>query len=160
MFARYFIELPMSPEQVSVALARHPEEWVPGLAEQANHVGDTLLADVGFGEHLRIARTVVLELGEPITMATKTLIPLQWEATGPRGVFPSMEADLEIAPLSADRTQLAMSARYVPPMGAVGRAMDRTLLFRVAEATLKDFLDGVGRALMSPMAGASPSTAI
>ena len=160
MFARYFIELPMSPEQVSAALARHPEEWVPGLAEQANHVGDTLLADVGFGEHLRIARTVVLELGEPITMATKTLIPLQWEATGPSGVFPSMEADLEIAPLSVDRTQLAMSARYVPPMGAVGRAINRTLLFRVAEATLKDFLDGVGRALMSPTAGASPSTSV
>ena len=93
-------------------------------------------------------------------MATKTLIPLRWEATGPRGVFPSMEADLEIAPLSADRTQLAMSARYVPPMGAVGRAMNRTMLFRVAEATLKDFLDGVGRALMSPTAGASPSTAV
>ena len=84
MFARYFIELPMSPEQVTAALARHPEEWVPGLAEQANHVGDTLLADVGFGEHLRIARTVALELGEPIAMATKTLIPLRWEATGPR----------------------------------------------------------------------------
>ena len=32
-------------------------------------------------------------------------------------------------------------------------AMDRTMLFRVAEATLKDFLDGVGRALMSPTAG-------
>ena len=150
----------MSPEQVTAALARHPEEWVPGLAEQANHVGDTLLADVGFGEHLRIARTVALELGEPITMATKTLIPLRWEATGPKGVFPSLEADLEIAPLGTDRTQLAMSARYVPPMGAVGRAMNRTMLFRVAEATLKDFLDRVGRALMAPATGPSPSTAV
>ncbi|MGB7804899.1 MAG: hypothetical protein WBM72_04775 [Actinomycetota bacterium] len=160
MFARYFIELPMSPEQVTLALASQPEEWVPRLAEQANHVGDTLLADVGFGEHVRIARTVALELGEPISMATKTLIPLRWDATGPRGVFPSMEADLEIAPLSADRTQLAMSARYVPPLGAVGRAIDRAMLFRVAEATLKDFLDGVGSALMSPTAGASPSAAV
>jgi hypothetical protein len=34
------------------------------------------------------------------------------------------------------------------------------MLFRVAEATLKDFLDGVGRALMAPTAGASPSTAV
>ena len=160
MFARYFIELPMSPRQVTDALARDPEEWVPGLAEQANHVGDTLLADVGFGERVRIARTVVLELGEPITMATKTLIPLRWEATGPTGVFPSMEADLEIAPLGAVTTQLAMSARYVPPMGAVGRAMDRAMLFRVAEATLKDFLDRVGRALMSPTTGASSNTAV
>ena len=34
-----------------------------------------------------------------------------------------------------------MSARYVPPLGAVGSAIDRAVLFRVAEATLKDFLD-------------------
>ena len=36
-----------------------------------------------------------------------------------------------------------MSARYVPPFGAVGRALDRALLSRVAEATVKDFLDRV-----------------
>jgi hypothetical protein len=41
-----------------------------------------------------------------------------------------------------------MSARYVPPLGAVGRAIDRTILFRVAEATLKDFLDRVGEAVL------------
>ena len=80
VFARYFIELPMSPEQVTAALARHPEEWLPGLAEQANHVGDDLLADVGFGEQLRIARTVLLELGDPVTMATKTIDPLALDA--------------------------------------------------------------------------------
>lgn len=160
MFARYFIELPMSPEQVTDALTRRPDDWVPGLAEQANHVGDRLLADVGFGEHVRIARTVVIELGEPVIMASKTLIPLRWEAVGANGLFPAMEADLEIAPLGTDMTQLAMSARYVPPMGVVGRAMDRTLLFRVAEATLKDFMDRVGRTLMSSTADAAPDRAV
>jgi hypothetical protein len=29
-------------------------------------------------------------------------------------------------------------------MGAVGRVIDRALLHRVAEATVKDFLEGVG----------------
>ena len=36
-----------------------------------------------------------------------------------------------------------MSARYVPPLGA-GQVIDRAILYRVAEATLKDFLDRVG----------------
>ena len=36
-----------------------------------------------------------------------------------------------------------MSARYVPPLGSLGRAIDRTVLFRVAEATIKNFLDQV-----------------
>ena len=79
-------------------------------------------------------------------MATKTVVPLRWDGDRSERLFPSLDADLEIAPLSADRTQLAISARYVPPLGVVGRAIDRAMLFRVAEATLKDFLDRVARA--------------
>jgi hypothetical protein len=41
-----------------------------------------------------------------------------------------------------------MSARYVPPFGVVGRAMDRAVLSRVAEATLKDFLDRVAERIL------------
>ena len=41
-----------------------------------------------------------------------------------------------------------MSARYVPPFGTVGRAIDRAALSRVAEATLKDFLDRVAEAIL------------
>jgi hypothetical protein len=60
-----------------------------------------------------------------------------------------------------------MSARYVPPFGAVGRVMDRAALSRVAEATLKDFLDRVADAIMGPgemsapveLDGAEPASA-
>jgi uncharacterized membrane protein len=54
-----------------------------------------------------------------------------------------------VAALGPSRTQVSISARYRPPGGAVGRALDRTLLHRVAEATLKDFLDRVGEALQT-----------
>ena len=149
VFARYFVELPMEPERVEAALLRDPDAWLPGLAGSANHHGDALLAEVGFGSDVRVARTVTVEFGRPITMPTKTVLPLQWTATGVSGVFPSLDADLEIAPLGPDRTQLAMSARYVPPLGALGRVIDRAVLFRVAEATLKDFLDRVRESLLA-----------
>ena len=42
-----------------------------------------------------------------------------------------------------------MSARYVPPLGVMGRALDRAVLSRVAEATLKDFLDRVADRLVA-----------
>jgi hypothetical protein len=148
MFARYFIELPIDPERVEAALLRGPDTWVPGLAQEANHRGDSLLAEVGFGDDVRIARQVAIAFGDPVRMPTKTMIPLHWSATGATGLFPALDADLEIAALGPARTQLAMSARYVPPLGALGRAIDRAVLFRVAEATLKDFLDRVGEALM------------
>jgi hypothetical protein len=152
MFARYFVELPLDAESVEGALLRDPLTWVPGLAGEANSHGDLLLAAVGFGDEVRVARTVEIEFGEPVRIPSKTVLPLRWTATGVSGLFPSLDADLEIAPLGSHTTQLAMSARYVPPLGVLGRAIDRTLLYRVAEATLKDFLDRVAVAIRSQLA--------
>jgi hypothetical protein len=151
MFARYFVEFPFPSDDVERIFASAPATWLPLLASEANHRGDRLLAEVGFGEDVRIARTVEIELGDPIRLPTKTVMPLRWRATGVAGLFPSMDADLEIAALGRDRCQLSMSARYEPPWRAVGRAIDQAALFRVAEATIKDFLDrvrdGIARAL-------------
>jgi len=92
---------------------------------------------------------VTVHLGDPVPMTTKTVIPLRWAAARGPGLFPSLDADLEVSPLGPSTTHLAISARYVPPLGALGRMVDRAILFRVAEATLKDFLDRVGQTLSS-----------
>jgi hypothetical protein len=42
---------------------------------------------------------------------------------------------------------LAISARYALPLGVIGRVLDLALLHRIAEATLKDFLDNVAEAV-------------
>ena len=149
MFARYFVEIAMDPAGVEAALLDDPQEWLPGLASEANQRGDDLLAEVGFGEKVRVRRLVRIDLGEPVRAATKTVVPLRWAALGATGLFPELDADLEIAPLAPGRCQLAMSARYVPPLGVMGRALDRAVLFRVAEATLKDFLDRVAERLVA-----------
>jgi hypothetical protein len=149
MFARYFVEIPLPTERVEHLLTHDPGSWLPGLAEHANRRGDELLADVGFGEKIRVAREVAIAVGAPVRAGSKTLLPLRWVPSGAPGLFPSLEADLEIAPLGPERTQLAMSARYAPPLKAVGRVIDRVVLFRVAEATLKDFLDGVALAVLA-----------
>lgn len=143
MFARYFVELPASPADVEATLVSAPEGWLPGLAGAAQDHGDALLAEVGFGERVRLDRTVTIEVGPPVHAATKTVIPLRWTATDAPGLFPSLDADLEVAPLGADSTQLSISARYRPPLGPLGEAIDRAVLHRVAEATVKDFLDRV-----------------
>jgi hypothetical protein len=156
MFARYFVEVPISAEEVERALSRDPRLWLPGLAERAHHRGDLLLAEVGFGEAVRIKRTVVVELGESVRSGSKTVFPLRWAASGPGGLFPSLDADLEVASLRPRRTQLAMSARYVPPFGTIGRVIDRAVLSRVAEATLKDFLDRVADTIMGTGEASDP----
>jgi hypothetical protein len=143
MFARYFVELAGDRDAIERVVLDAPETWLPTLATSANHRGDRLLAEVGFGDDVRVARTVTLSVGDPIRTPGKTAIPVGWSASGPAGMFPALDADLEVAELEGGRCQLAISARYEPPLGVVGRAIDRTLLARVAEATLKDFLDRV-----------------
>ncbi len=143
MFARYFAELTGDRNRIERVVLDAPETWLPTLATTANHRGDLLLAEVGFGEDVRIARTVTLSVGDPIRTPGKTAIPVGWSASGPAGMFPALDADLEVAELEGGRCQLAISARYEPPLGVVGRTIDRALLARVAEATLKDFLDRV-----------------
>ena len=148
MFARYFIELPFPTSVVEQALVGDPAMPLGAIAQRANQRGDELLADVGIGARHRVERTVEVRSGSAIHAATKTVVPFSWQAVGPaRGLFPTLDADLEIAPLGPGSTQLSISARYAPPLGVVGRMLDRAVLHRVAEATIKDFLDQVGVAV-------------
>jgi hypothetical protein len=140
MFVRYFLELPLPAGRVEQALLDSPAEWLSALAGNAQQRGGGLLAEVGVGPlGDRLGRRVALGLGVPVRFPSMTSLPLTWEPIGMEGLFPRLEADLEVGRLGEERTQLAISARYRPPLGAVGRAVDRLLLHRVAEAANPTF---------------------
>lgn len=87
-------------------------------------------------------------------------MPLKWSATGPTVLFPVMEADLEIAPLGAHQSQLSFSGSYDPPLGSVGRQLDRLLLHQLAEATVRALLKRlVSELLVEPARPLPVSTA-
>jgi hypothetical protein len=149
MFLRYYADLATPFAETESRLLDAPDRWLPGLLEDAEDRGSRLLADVGFalGEDRRVDKQVNVRIGEPYRIPGKTMVPIEWTAAGSERVFPSLEGDLELAALGANRSQLSISARYKPPLGAFGRALDRALLHRVAEATIKDFLDRVVEAI-------------
>jgi len=150
MFLRYFVELALPFETVDAELLGLPEEWIPGVARDANDRGERLLAEVGFGpQNRRVEKQVRIELGEAVRLSSKTVLPMSWRATGLQPLFPVLEADIEVAALGPNRTQLSINARYEPPFRALGRAIDRALMHRVAEATVKDFLDRVAQGLQA-----------
>jgi hypothetical protein len=154
MFVRYFVELPLPAAQVERALLASPAEWLSAMAGAAQERGDGLLTEVGVGPlGTRLRRRVKVELGEPVRFPSMTSLPLTWEPAGLEGLLPRLDADIELGALGEDRTQLAVSARYRPPLGAVGRTVDRVLLHRVAEATVKDFLDRLGHAIRLSQTG-------
>jgi hypothetical protein len=148
MFIRYYMELPLPAREVEHVMLGAPADWLSMVAGEAQRRGDHLLTEVGVGPlGPRFGRRVTVQVGQPVRFPSMISLPLTWEPVGLEGVLPCLEADIELGSLGEDRTQLAISARYRPPFGVLGRTVDRVLLHRVAEATVKDFLDRVGEAI-------------
>jgi len=150
VFIRYFIEIPRAMAEVEAEVMDSPGRWSTEPARDAEARSRQLLADVGFGPPgARLAKRVDMQFGEPLRFPSKTILPMSWTPAGLEGLFPSLDADIELGALGPTRTQLSMSARYTPPLGAFGRVLDRAVLHRVAEATVKDFLDRAAQILSS-----------
>jgi hypothetical protein len=146
MFLRYYVELDLPAEQVQAALLDDPSTWLPTLAEHAAKRAEPLFAEVGIGPTgMRLTRPVTVHLGTPVHFPSKLALPMTWEPGG--WLLPRLDAQLELGTLGNHRTQLAISGRYDPPLGTVGRTIDRLALHRVAEATIKDFLDHLATTL-------------
>jgi hypothetical protein len=147
MFVRSYTEVDQPFEDLRPILLDRPDRWLPGLATDAGERGELLLAEVGFGsERKRVEKQVLIELGAPMEFPSRLIVPLEWRPLSGRSLLPKLEGDLEVAPLGPNRTHVSLSARYRPPLGVVGQALDRALLHRVAEATAKDFVDRVAAA--------------
>lgn len=66
---------------------------------------------------------------------------LEWQAETNASLFPSMKAKLVAYALGPNETQLDFTGDYAPPGGAIGNAADRLVGHRIAEASVKRFLD-------------------
>jgi hypothetical protein len=54
-----------------------------------------------------------------------------------------MHLELSAWPLSSSETQIEIAGEYRPPLGVVGNAIDAAVGHRIAEASVKSFLDDV-----------------
>lgn len=156
MFVYYYVHLGRPFRTVEPRLLELANGLV-GLAAAAYREGEEIRARLGIGDgYTRIGKTVTLRPGEPSRGSVETSIPIVWEATGTPGLFPRMEGELVVADLGEGLTQVAIRGSYQPPLGVVGRALDRTLFHRVAEASVKQFLDRIALALDSGVGASHP----
>jgi hypothetical protein len=138
-------------------------------------LGDSLVAAYEEGEQLsvrvasslgpiRVSKRVWAELGEMTVKPDRVTQPLRWRAAGATGLFPAMVADLEFAPMGTAMTAITFMGRYVPPLGPLGREVDRMLLHRLAQASVRALLGKVVERLAAdaekpplPIGSASPA---
>ncbi|MDQ1483922.1 MAG: hypothetical protein QOF35_1998 [Actinomycetota bacterium] len=119
------------------------------VAEAAYDEGEDLLSRVGpFGPVPGLSKAVSVRAGSVRERGDGFVMPLRWSATGNTELFPVMQADLEIAPLGAQESQLRFSGSYDPPLGSLGRHLDRLLLHQLAEATVRALLSQLVAALL------------
>jgi hypothetical protein len=141
MFAQHVVPLPYSCSTVERALTDPERAWTVGLDGAG---GAELLARVG----VKIARVPVykhvkLELGQPPLRigANRMLMPVSWQTSGGPPLFPALEGHLEIEGTGPAQTTLSLKANYAPPLGPLGKIIDRTVLRGLAHATVKDFVE-------------------
>jgi hypothetical protein len=143
MFLRTYVDLDLPFEEAEASLLGAPEAWVPGLLRDTEGRGHELLPDGVRGRRAPDRPGGRDRPRDAASIRAAIRIPLTWRATRGGRMFPQLEGDLEVAALGPSRSQLSMDALYRPPLALVGRALDRALLHRVAEATIKDFMEHV-----------------
>lgn len=140
MFAQASTHLPFPSSRIAALVGDPDHPWSVGLDGN----GHDLLAKVG----VRIAgvplyRHVRLRIGSPPagTLKDRVMLPVSWEAVGGPPLFPAMEGILHVNPAGEGETKITLNVRYDPPLGQLGEVLDRTLLHRLGQATIEDFVN-------------------
>lgn len=135
MLVQDFIDVPLSIDAVEHALVSNGKLGV--WAEAAYRMGERLAV----GPSKLLAAPVNLEVGDPVHSSESIRFPLRWSADGAPWLFPHMEAELVLNEITPDLTHLTLRGSYRPPMEGFGAVMDRLAFHRVAEATVRNFLE-------------------
>lgn len=86
-----------------------------------------------------------------------TRLRLEWQAAKMPALFPFMEAELLVYPLTSTETQLDFSGVYEPPLGPVGKALNTVALHRIAESSVHRFVADIAEYLRQALAPAATS---
>jgi hypothetical protein len=100
-------------------------------------------AGIGVKAEIKIVVKGVEEKVADPTSTASTKLLLEWEAAALPRLFPLMQGELSVYPLTATETQLDFSGVYEPPFGALGKTMNAIAGHRIAEASVHRFVSDV-----------------
>ena len=112
------------------------------------------IAGLEVGADIALVVEKIEERGKGPSETPSMRMHLVWRAVRSPALFPSMEADLEVYPLSADETQLDLHGVYRAPFGVLGSTVDTLIGHRVAEASVRRFVEDLARYLREHLTGA------
>jgi hypothetical protein len=110
-------------------------------------------AGLGVKADINIIVKDVEEKPADATSSASMKLFLEWEAATLPRLFPLMQGELSVYPLTATETQLDFGGIYEPPFGAVGKTMNAIAGHRIAEASVHRFVSDVAGYLRQALAG-------
>ena len=142
---RTFQPLEGSAGALTAAFATDPTDWIPDAKVDAT--GGLLFA-VHAGS---LARRVRATIGDPWHVTRTSWRSVSWEPvsvsddqTSINRLLPALDGELGIHVDGSGRATLVLDARYLPPGGFIGAAIDAVALHRLARQTGQRFLEDVG----------------
>jgi hypothetical protein len=127
-------------EQLEADLRAGPEKWLPGFQRK----GDRITSELGYvqaGAHIK--RRTEVQVGPVQRFAYGVTVQIGWKGARHPGLYPELEGHLRLERRQPSGSVLRLDARYTPPAGRIGATVDRALMHRVAESSVRDFLDRV-----------------
>lgn len=126
-----------------------------GAASRATSIAAELRVNVGL---IEVAKEITIDIRgieQEVSGSTPvTRLHLEWQATDSPHLFPLMNAQLSVYPLTPTETQLDFAGLYKPPAGAIGGAIDSVVGHRIAEVSVHRFVADVATYLRSELTSA------
>jgi hypothetical protein len=126
-------------ETVTAALAAGPRKWLPRFNGPIHAQLHRRAAGI------RYRKNVVVMVDQSLPAGENTLVPITWEATFIKRLFPVMTGTVELAPSDARATRLTVCAVCEPLPRSLGKQLDDSLLHQVAMATVKELAESIGK---------------
>lgn len=149
IFIQDFVDVPRSFEAIRARFTGD-SGWLSPIASAATQDGETLLLRIGPAWSAGIVtREVRITLGPAREGVDALLRSLSWAASDLPSLFPLLEGDIELAPIGPDWCRVSLAVVYTPPLGEFGARVDRVLLHRVAQSTVRSFVSRVATNLQN-----------
>jgi hypothetical protein len=125
-------------------------QWLAPLATEATREGESLRMRIGpvWAAHI-VTHEVNVTLSPPRERDDSLVRSLTWVPSEWQSLFPLLDGDIELAPIDPVWCRLALAVAYTPPLGGFGARVDRALFHRVAESTVRSFLNQIATRLKS-----------
>ena len=129
-----------------------------GASHRAYRDGTEAMLRVGpLGDVPGLAKLVHVRFLDPAWSERGMTVGFRWEAAGgTTALFPVLDADLVLSPVSAGMCALACSGVYRPPFGRIGAVADRAVMSRVAAATIRSLLQHLAAEIATPSPAPGP----